>query len=93
MKNGKIVAKRFELYHRGVELANGYLESPNAIELKKRFEETNHKRSLVGKTPYPIDESFLAALANLPPCCGVSVGFDRLFMLSQNLPTISLATI
>ena len=31
---------------------------------------------------YPIDEDFLAALAQMPQACGIALGFDRLVMLA-----------
>jgi lysyl-tRNA synthetase class 2 len=88
-ENGLPVAERFEIYINGLELANGYHELANAIELRCRFNEENTHRQSQGKQPYPIDESFLAALAKgLPDVCGVSVGFDRLMMLQHNVSAI-----
>lgn len=78
------VAERFEVYFRGVELANGYHELADAIEQRLRFGESNQQRIVLGKDPLPIDELFLQALEKgLPDCCGVAVGFDRLVMLRQ----------
>lgn len=88
-KQGRLVAERFEIYHRGVELTNGYHESPDAEELRRRFTEDNLDRQKDGKQPYPVDEEFLASLGpTFPDCCGVAVGFDRAFALSQNLSFI-----
>lgn len=81
-KNGDLVAERFEIYHQGIELANGYHELGDAEELKKRFEEENALRRARNKQAYLLDEHFFAALKQgLPESCGVSVGFDRAFML------------
>lgn len=89
-KEGELVAERFEIYHKGVELANGYHETSNAVELRKRFTIENEARNARGQVMYQLDEEFLAAMEKgLPDCCGVSVGFDRAFMLSQNVNRLS----
>lgn len=88
-KNGKRVAERFEFYHEGVELTNGYHELSDAPELRARFETINQERVAENKSPYPLDESFLAALPYLPDCCGVALGFDRAMMLRHGLSSIS----
>ena len=84
------VAERFELFVRGVELANGYHELLDANELKKRNEDTNQQRQEDGKQPLPTESRLLNAMqAGLPPCVGVALGFDRLVMLKSNAQTIS----
>jgi elongation factor P--(R)-beta-lysine ligase len=76
------VAERFELYACGVELANGFGELTDAAEQRRRLEaEMDEKARLYGER-YPIDEDFLAALAQMPPASGVALGFDRLVMLA-----------
>jgi lysyl-tRNA synthetase class 2 len=83
MCDGFLVAERFEIYYRGVELANGYHELSNSEEQRSRFIEANALRIKLGKNPLPIDEAFLKAVDLLPDCCGVSVGFDRVQMLRR----------
>lgn len=81
------VAERFEIYHQGLELCNGYHELTDAQEQRKRLIASNEHRLQLGKTPLPIDEKFLKALEKgLPDSCGVAVGFDRLMMLRHNAP-------
>lgn len=76
------VAERFEIYYKGIELANGYHELANADEQKERFIEANRQRKLNNKDELPLDQYFLSTLEKgLPDCCGVAVGFDRLMML------------
>jgi lysyl-tRNA synthetase class 2 len=75
-------AARFEIYHQGIELANGYHELADAAEQERRFHAANVKRIAHGKGALPLDRHLLEALASgLPDCCGVAVGFDRLLAL------------
>lgn len=77
-----LVAERFEIYFRGIELANGYHELADAQEQRQRFAASNLERLHLGKESLPLDERFLTALEKgLPNCCGVAVGVDRLMML------------
>lgn len=77
------VAQRFELYARGIELANGYHELQDADALLKRQQQANDARQADGKGQLPLPESLIGAMRQgLPPCCGVALGFDRLVMLA-----------
>ncbi len=83
--NDEIVAERFEIYHQGIELCNGYHELLNVDEQRERFEQANLERLSLNKNELPIDEYFLQALQKgIPDCSGVAVGFDRLMMLRHN---------
>ena len=76
------VAERFELYVCGVELANAFGELTDPAEQRRRFlEEMAVKRRVYGEA-YPLDEDFLAALAEMPEASGAALGFDRLVMLA-----------
>jgi lysyl-tRNA synthetase class 2 len=76
------VAERFEVYVCGVELANGFAELTDPEEQRRRFVAEMDEMARVYGTRYPLDEDFLAALAHMPPACGVALGFDRLVMLA-----------
>ena len=83
-------AERFEIFFRGLELANGYRELLDPAEQRRRFEEDGKQRSRAGKPDIPIDTALLAALEEgLPDCCGVAVGFDRLLMSLYDLSDIT----
>ena len=82
------VAERFELYACGVELANGFGELTNATEQRLRFEAEMEEKARIYGERYPIDEDFLAALAQMPAASGIAMGFDRLVMLATSAPRI-----
>ena len=46
------------------------------------------KKERVYGERYPLDEDFLAALAQMPPASGVALGFDRLVMLATGAARI-----
>ncbi len=84
------VAERFEVYYKGVELANGFRELTDAAEQRQRFERDNRKRAAMGLPEQPIDENLLAALEHgFPECAGVALGIDRLIMLALGAERIS----
>ena len=79
---GMVVAKRFELFGQGMELANGYFELSDVAEQRARFEADNAIRKEKGLRTHNLDEKLIAALeSGLPSCSGVAVGVDRLLML------------
>ncbi len=81
--------ERFELYMRGLEIANGYTELLDPTAQRKRFLDDNEERKRLGKTTFAIDEEFLASLGQLTGSyAGVSIGVDRLLMALLNLDTI-----
>jgi lysyl-tRNA synthetase class 2 len=84
-----LVALRFELYHRGVELANGYHELSDFAEQRRRFAADNESRRARGLPVTTPDRHLLEALeAGLPDCAGVALGFDRVLMLALGAASI-----
>ncbi|MEQ8849067.1 EF-P lysine aminoacylase EpmA [Botrimarina sp.] len=93
-EQGAEVAERFELYWRGIELANGYHELTDPAELRERLERANGGRVAQGWPAVPLPEELLAAMSDpgLPPCAGVALGFDRLVMLATGAASIGEVT-
>jgi elongation factor P--(R)-beta-lysine ligase len=87
-KHDRRVAERFELYACGVELANGFGELTDAAEQRRRLEGEMVEKERIYGTRYPIDEDFLAALAQMPPASGIALGLDRLVMLATGASRI-----
>jgi lysyl-tRNA synthetase class 2 len=82
------VAERFELYACGVELANGFGELADPVEQRRRLAAEMAEKERIYGERYPLDEDFLAALAEMPPASGVALGLDRLVMLATGAPHI-----
>jgi lysyl-tRNA synthetase class 2 len=82
------VAERFELYVRGMELANAYTElnDPNT-------QEATFRQQLAGlpqdESMARMDADFVRALRHgMPPAGGLGVGIDRLIMLLTDTASI-----
>ena len=87
--NDPRTALRFELYCKGMELANGFQELASAEEQRARFVRDNEERRRMGLPAYQLDERLLGALAaGLPECAGVALGFDRTLMLAAQVDHI-----
>lgn len=80
-EEGHEVAKRFELYINGIEIANAYDELADGAALQARFEADNEERARRGLPIMPIDERLVAACDDLPACSGIALGVDRLLMV------------
>lgn len=84
------VAARFEVYYKGVELANGFYELTDFKEQKQRFIQDQEARVQLGLEPCELDEYLLCALeVGLPPCSGVALGVDRLMALALGQTAIA----
>lgn len=75
-------AERFELYIKGIEIANGWTEEDNLEEIERRIREYNKNRNL------PVDEDLLKAYEDFPSCSGCSIGLERLFMIYMGLESL-----
>lgn len=83
------VAERFEVYYRGVELANGYHELLDADIQLKRFQQDEATRQRLQKPSMEIDMDLVDALrSGMPACAGVALGVDRLIMLKMKTNNI-----
>jgi lysyl-tRNA synthetase class 2 len=88
-EDGATVARRFEIYYRGLELANGYQELTDAAEQKWRFEKDNALRQKQGLNVMEADPYLLAAMEHgLPACSGVAMGVERLLMSKRRITGI-----
>ncbi|HEY5733936.1 MAG TPA: EF-P lysine aminoacylase EpmA [Gammaproteobacteria bacterium] len=90
--NNPRVARRFELFIDGIEMANGFEELTDVDEQQQRFIRENQQRQAAGKPLIAIDEAFLGALgAGIPETSGVALGLDRLLMWSLQLDHVTRA--
>jgi lysyl-tRNA synthetase class 2 len=83
------VAERFELYCRGIELANGYHELLDPKVLRERNSRNNELRHTAGKYRLPAESRLLTAMQHgLPACAGCALGVDRLLMVATDAKSI-----
>ena len=81
LKDNPSLAQRFELYICGLELCNAFSELNDAESQRKRFKSELKLRNALKKPPYPLPETFLKSLDDMPDAAGNALGLDRLVML------------
>jgi len=85
------IAERFELYIKGVELANGFSELTDAVEQRMRFQtEIDEIQENYGHR-LSMPEKFLSDIDRLGSAAGIALGLDRLFMLAMDYPSLAAA--
>ncbi len=82
------VCERFELYWKGVELANAYTEITDAQEAQERWRAENKAREEAGRSPHPVDPRVLAAIGRHSRAGGIALGVDRLILVLLGLKDI-----
>lgn len=83
------VAKRFEVYLKGVEVSNGYDELTDVEAHQTYFQKLREERTALAKECIPVDREFLVALQKgIPNCSGNALGLDRLLSLFLGDSTI-----
>lgn len=81
---------RFELYWKGLELANAFHELNDPVLQAQRFQEDLDKKRQLGKEVPPLDAEFMQALkSGMPPSSGIALGVERLFMALTGISEIS----
>jgi lysyl-tRNA synthetase class 2 len=82
------IAERFELYIRGMEIANAYTEL-NDPDLQEELFKTQLAGLPEEDSMARMDTDFVRALRHgMPPAGGLGVGIDRLVMLLTGAPSI-----
>jgi elongation factor P--(R)-beta-lysine ligase len=88
---GKFV-ERWELYVRGIELANCYSEETSAEEIRAFFESEKAAKEKNALVPHKTDDDYWKLFSSkekpFPECSGVAMGLDRLIMVLTGRKTI-----
>lgn len=74
------VYERWELYIRGIEIANCYSEETDLQTLQSYFNGEIEAKKAGALVQHAVDPEYPKIIANMPPCSGVALGLDRLFM-------------
>lgn len=82
-------ADRFEVYWRGLEIANAFHELNDPDENVKRFMRDAEVKKALGKPSFPMDQELVESLRfGMPPSGGIALGLDRLFMALLEIGSI-----
>lgn len=81
-KAGAPYRERWELYWKGVELANCYSELIDPEAVRRLFREEGAEKARIAAVPVRIDNEYWRVFADgYPESSGVALGFDRLLMI------------
>ncbi|MFH1789651.1 MAG: EF-P lysine aminoacylase EpmA [bacterium] len=84
-ENDPRYANRFELYIKGIELANAFGELTDADRQEKNFLRDQKQRKQSQKEIFPIDQELLSALQKIKKgASGIALGLDRMVLLLTN---------
>lgn len=79
-------SERFELYFKGMELANAFHELNDPFEQLERYKGEQLEKNKMNIDSFPKDEKFHQSLfAAMPPSGGIAMGVERLFMIWANI--------
>jgi lysyl-tRNA synthetase class 2 len=78
-KDGK-TAERWELYYKGIELANCFSEETDPQNVKNFFINEKNEKEKTAIVRHKVDNDYWQTFKNFPPCSGVALGMDRLIM-------------
>ena len=82
-------AERFEIYWKGLELANAFHELNDPVLQRERALDDLKKKKMLGKKNVTLDEEFFRSLDyGMPPSAGIALGVERLYMALKNVNTI-----
>ena len=76
---GTMYKERWELYVRGVEVANCFTEADDPAEVRRYFDSQTAKKA-GALVPHAVDRAYPDLFRNFPACSGVAIGFDRMVM-------------
>lgn len=96
--SGTLAKERWELYVRGIELANCYTEETDPDEVRRYFAAEGAEKMHKALVPHEIDENYWkvfqarrdahGSMQPFPACSGVAMGLDRLVMAINGSSTI-----
>jgi lysyl-tRNA synthetase class 2 len=97
-KNGD-TAERWELYGRGIELANCYTEETGPQAVRAFFESEKSAKEASALVPHRVNDDYWKIFLppqgraggedGFPPCSGAALGLDRLLMILAGAPSIN----
>lgn len=80
--------ERWELYFRGIELANCFSEETDAGRVRAFFESETREKARSALVPHRVDAGYHRIFADFPRSSGVALGLDRLMMALLSRPTV-----